>query len=197
MAVDYYSVLKLGRNANPEDVKKAYKRLAMKWHPDKNPVDNKEAEAKFKQLCEAYDVLSDPQKRQIYDLYGQDGLNSGDFDVAPRSDPDDIFAEFFEEPNNNWQRAFKKTCNGAAASGRSHKSSGGKKAAAVESKLVCSLEDLYKGARRKMRISRTVPDNFGSVFLSLSWYLLFFFFYFSWHFGFLLICSLRFEWTTT
>ncbi|KAM5566596.1 hypothetical protein ABKV19_014979 [Rosa sericea] len=151
MAVDYYAVLKLTRNANQEDVKKAYKRLAMKWHPDKNPVDHEEAEAKFKQVCEAYDVLSDPQKRQIYDVYGEEGLNEVEFDVAAppprRSEPDDIFKEFFEE-QNSWQRA-------------SQKSGGGKKVAAVESKLACSLEDLYKGARRKMRISRTVPDNFG------------------------------------
>ncbi|XP_061991587.1 uncharacterized protein LOC133709754 [Rosa rugosa] len=164
MAVDYYAVLKLTRNANQEDVKKAYKRLAMKWHPDKNPVDHKEAEAKFKQVCEAYDVLSDPQKRQIYDVYGEEGLNDEvEFDVAPppprRSEPDDIFNEFFED-RNSWQRAFKKTCNGGG-SGRSQKSGGGKMVAAVESKLACSLEDLYKGARRKMRISRTVPDNFG------------------------------------
>ncbi|KAL6187395.1 hypothetical protein ACLB2K_038794 [Fragaria x ananassa] len=141
MAVDYYAVLKLTRTANQEDLKKAYKRLAMKWHPDKNPADNKEAEAKFKQVCQAYDVLSDPQKRQIYDVYGEEGLNE-----------------------NSWQRAFKKTCNGGGGgggSGRSQKSGGGKKVAAVESKLVCSLEDLYKGARRKMKISRTVPDDFG------------------------------------
>ncbi|XP_004300634.1 PREDICTED: dnaJ homolog subfamily B member 1-like [Fragaria vesca subsp. vesca] len=170
MAVDYYAVLKLTRTANQEDVKKAYKRLAMKWHPDKNPADNKEAEAKFKQVCQAYDVLSDPQKRQIYDVYGEEGLNEVEFDAAEtrppprRADPDDILlGEFFEE-QNSWQRAFKKTCNGGGGgggSGRSQKSGGGKKVAAVESKLVCSLEDLYKGARRKMKISRTVPDDFG------------------------------------
>ncbi|KAL0336292.1 UNVERIFIED_CONTAM: DnaJsubfamily B member 6 [Sesamum radiatum] len=79
MGVDYYNILKVSRNATEEDLKKSYKRLAMKWHPDKNAVNTKEAEAKFKQISEAYDVLSDPQKRQIYDLYGEEGLKSGLF----------------------------------------------------------------------------------------------------------------------
>ncbi|KAL3577723.1 hypothetical protein D5086_019227 [Populus alba] len=106
MGVDYYNILKLNRNATEEDMKKAYKRLAMKWHPDKNPVNKKEAEAKFKLISEAYDVLSDPNKRQIYDLYGEEGLKSFDqipppttnvgasFRFNPR-DAEDIFAEFF------------------------------------------------------------------------------------------------------
>ncbi|KAL3582812.1 hypothetical protein D5086_017144 [Populus alba] len=106
MGFDYYNVLKLNRSATEDDMKKAYKRLAMKWHPDKNPVNKKEAEAKFKLISEAYDVLSDPNKRQIYDLYGEEGLKSFDqapppstnvgasFKFNPR-DADDIFSEFF------------------------------------------------------------------------------------------------------
>ncbi|KAG8496741.1 hypothetical protein CXB51_007914 [Gossypium anomalum] len=80
MGVDYYNILKVNRHANEEDLKKAYKRLAMIWHPDKNPSYKRpEAEAKFKLLSEAYDVLSDPMKRQIYDLYGEEALKSGQF----------------------------------------------------------------------------------------------------------------------
>jgi DnaJ family protein B protein 4 len=63
----------VNQNANKKDLKKAYKRQAMKWHPDKNPASKREAEAKFKQISEAYDMLSDPQKRQIYDVYGEEG----------------------------------------------------------------------------------------------------------------------------
>ncbi|KAL3571000.1 hypothetical protein D5086_028249 [Populus alba] len=78
MGVDYYNILKVNRNASEDDLRKSYKRLAMIWHPDKNPTAKRtEAEAKFKQISEAYDVLSDPQKRQIYDLYGEEGLKSG------------------------------------------------------------------------------------------------------------------------
>ncbi|KAL0675927.1 hypothetical protein Bca4012_003908 [Brassica carinata] len=76
MGVDYYKVLQVDRSAKDDDLKKAYRKLAMKWHPDKNPNTKKEAEAKFKQISEAYDVLSDPQKRAIYDQYGEEGLNS-------------------------------------------------------------------------------------------------------------------------
>ncbi|KAK6160040.1 hypothetical protein DH2020_003421 [Rehmannia glutinosa] len=157
MGVDYYNILNVSRNASEEDVKKSYKRLAMKWHPDKNAVNTKEAEAKFKQISEAYDVLSDPQKRQIYDLYGEEGLMSGfypppsskekGFKFSPR-DAEDIFEEFF----------------GGLDVGKEKSNGGGrrlKKAAAMETKLPCSLEELYKGSRRKMKISRTVLDESG------------------------------------
>lgn len=73
--VDYYSVLQLDRNASQADVKKAYKKLARKWHPDKNPNCQEEATKKFKELSEAYQVLSDEKKRKIYDVRGKDGLN--------------------------------------------------------------------------------------------------------------------------
>lgn len=145
MGVDYYNVLKVERNASDEELKKAYKRRAMKWHPDKNPTTNKkEAEVKFNQISEAYDVLSDPQKRQIYDRYGEEALKASQFD-EPKPKPDsafkfnpDIFAELFG--------------NGAPTV---------RKAAAVEKKLFCSLEELYTGAKRKVRISRIVSDASG------------------------------------
>ncbi|KAJ6651018.1 hypothetical protein lerEdw1_001181, partial [Lerista edwardsae] len=72
--VDYYEALEVPRNATPDDIKKAYRKKALKWHPDKNP-DNKEyAEQKFKEIAEAYEVLSDKSKREIYDRYGKQGL---------------------------------------------------------------------------------------------------------------------------
>ncbi|KAJ7953735.1 DnaJ subfamily B member like [Quillaja saponaria] len=133
-AVDYYKILKVNKNATDEELKKAYKRLAMKWHPDKShqhPIKKDEAEAKFKQISEAYDVLSDPQKRRIYDLYGNSGLNS-----------EWVFKEKGNEEIVNQKNV---------------------KPPAIESKLVCSLEELYKGCRKKLRISRTVPDDSGQV----------------------------------
>jgi DnaJ family protein B protein 4 len=207
MGFDYYNVLKLNRNATEDDMKKAYKRLAMKWHPDKNPVNKKEAEAKFKLISEAYDVLSDPNKRQIYDLYGEEGLKSFDqapppntnvgasFKFNPR-DADDIFSEFFGSGGS-----------GGVGKGyfrnNNHNSYGAevnRKAAPVESKLLCTLEELYKGTRRKMRISRSVPDDFGLappllffsflfcsfsafIFIYLSLIYAFFYYYFYFHFS--------------
>ncbi|XP_059251984.1 dnaJ homolog subfamily B member 6 isoform X2 [Mustela nigripes] len=102
--VDYYEVLGVQRHASAEDIKKAYRKLALKWHPDKNPENKEEAERKFKQVAEAYEVLSDAKKRDIYDRYGKEGLNGGgggihfdnpfEFGFTFRN-PDDVFREFF------------------------------------------------------------------------------------------------------
>lgn len=105
---DFYKVLGVSRSAKPEEIKKAYRRLARKHHPDVNPGD-KAAEEKFKQISEAFDVLSDPKKRQIYDKYGAyseqftepagqgSGLNFGGFDFSSFSTDGlkDIFADLF------------------------------------------------------------------------------------------------------
>jgi len=71
---DYYKVLEISKSATQVDVKKAYRKLALKWHPDKNPDKKEEAEKKFKEISEAYEVLSDEKKRKIYDQFGKDGL---------------------------------------------------------------------------------------------------------------------------
>lgn len=126
-AGDYYKILKVKRDATDEEVKRAYRSLAMKWHPDKNledPLRKEESEAKFKQVAEAYNVLSDPKKRQIYDLYGHYPLNS--------------------------QRFSKEQGYGIM-----------KEAGVVESSLTCTLLELYKGCKKKLKVSRTVPDEFG------------------------------------
>ena len=73
---DYYEVLGVAKGADDATMKKAYRKLAMKFHPDRNPGDAK-AEASFKEAKEAYEVLGDPQKRQVYDQYGHAGLEQG------------------------------------------------------------------------------------------------------------------------
>jgi molecular chaperone DnaJ len=75
MKKDYYEILGVSRNASSEEIKKAYRNLAKKWHPDMNPDNKKEAEEKFKEISEAYEVLMDPQKRQLYDNYGHEGVS--------------------------------------------------------------------------------------------------------------------------
>ncbi|MBO7247250.1 MAG: DnaJ domain-containing protein, partial [Bacteroidaceae bacterium] len=72
---DYYEVLGVAKNATADEIKKAYKKKAIQYHPDRNP-DNKEAEEKFKEAAEAYGVLSDPDKRSKYDQFGFEGLNA-------------------------------------------------------------------------------------------------------------------------
>ncbi|KAK9092709.1 hypothetical protein Syun_027620 [Stephania yunnanensis] len=202
MGVDYYNILQVDRNAKDEDIKKAYRKLAMKWHPDKNPNDKKYAEAKFKEVSEAYEVLSDPQKRAIYDQYGEEGLkgqvpppgsegtphdgatffqNGGTtaFRFNPRQ-ADDIFAEFF-----GFSSPFERMGGGGGGGGRrkmggSRFQSGGlfgddifssfgevpvnqtpRKSPPVETTVPCSLEELYRGATKKMKISREIADISG------------------------------------
>ncbi|XP_028611470.1 dnaJ homolog subfamily B member 6-like [Grammomys surdaster] len=103
--VDYYEVLGLQRHASPEDIKKAYRKQALKWHPDKNPETKEAAERKFKQVAEAYEVLSDTKKQDIYDKYCKEGLNGGGGGGGSHFDspfefgftfwnPDDVFREF-------------------------------------------------------------------------------------------------------
>ncbi|HEX4707001.1 MAG TPA: molecular chaperone DnaJ [Candidatus Udaeobacter sp.] len=93
---DYYDVLGVGRNATEEEVKRAYRKLAVKFHPDKNP-DDPQAEEKFKELGEAYDVLMDPQKRAAYDRFGHAAFaqGGGGFGGATFHDPFEIFREVF------------------------------------------------------------------------------------------------------
>ncbi|XVE76555.1 hypothetical protein DITRI_Ditri12bG0182700 [Diplodiscus trichospermus] len=193
MGVDYYKILQVDRNAKDEDLKKAYRKLAMKWHPDKNPNNKKEAEAKFKQISEAYDVLSDPQKRAVYDQYGEEGLkgqmpppgaggfHGGDggptmFGFNTRS-PDDIFSEFFgfSSPfggmgDMGGSRAgasgfprgmFGEDIFGSFRGGAGEGSTMHRKGPPIERTLPCSLEDLYKGTTKKMKISRDVTDSIG------------------------------------
>src|SRR3954468_14552776 len=100
---DYYEILGLQRGASPEDAKKAYRKLAVQFHPDKNPGDKK-AEERFKELSEAYEVLSDPQKRQMYDQFGHaagaggagGGQGFGGFEgFAGGASINDIFGDIF------------------------------------------------------------------------------------------------------
>jgi len=88
---DYYEVLGASRSASVDDIKKAYRKLAMKNHPDRNPGD-KEAEERFKEATEAYEVLGDPEKRKIYDRYGHEGLQSSGY--SGPGNYEDIFASF-------------------------------------------------------------------------------------------------------
>ena len=90
---DYYEVLGVAKNATEEEIKKAYKRLAIKYHPDRNP-DNKEAEEKFKEAAEAYEVLHDKEKRAKYDQFGHEGLNGAAGFNGQGMNMEDIFSMF-------------------------------------------------------------------------------------------------------
>lgn len=90
---DYYEVLSVERTADDETIKRSYRKLAMKYHPDRNPGDT-EAEARFKEAAEAYEVLSDAERRQRYDRFGHEGLRGTPGHDFSRMDPNDIFSMF-------------------------------------------------------------------------------------------------------
>jgi len=96
MTESYYNILGIEKNASIDKIKKAYKKLVVKWHPDKNPNNIEEATAKFKEIQEAYEVLKDPKKRQIYDTYGKDGLNNNGLNNNG-FDMNDIFGHIFKQ----------------------------------------------------------------------------------------------------
>jgi len=133
----FYDVLEVSPDANEETIKKAYRKMAVKYHPDKNKSNPAMAE-KFKEVSSAYEVLSDSEKRKIYDNYGEEGLKGGGFSSASA---EDIFSRFFG--------GF-----GGFGGGRQH--SGPKRAEDTVFKLRVSLKDLYNGKVKKLKISRNV-----------------------------------------
>eukprot|EP00929_Paragymnodinium_shiwhaense_P115261 TRINITY_DN84009_c0_g1_i1.p1 TRINITY_DN84009_c0_g1~~TRINITY_DN84009_c0_g1_i1.p1 ORF type:complete len:367 (-),score=84.18 TRINITY_DN84009_c0_g1_i1:287-1300(-) len=114
MGKDYYKLLGVSRDAEEKTIKNAYRKAALKWHPDKNQDKKELAEEKFKEIAEAWDVLGDPQKRAIYDQYGEEGLKGGPappdksadgphnnvpggFQYEFRGDPNEMFSRFFKD----------------------------------------------------------------------------------------------------
>uniref|UniRef100_A0A803PR54 DnaJ-like protein n=1 Tax=Cannabis sativa TaxID=3483 RepID=A0A803PR54_CANSA len=131
----YYEVLGVSKNATPEELKKAYRKAAIKNHPDKGGDPEK-----FKELAQAYEVLNDPEKREIYDQYGEDALKEGMSGGGPSHNPFDIFESFFG--------------GGAFGGGSSSRGRRQKQGEDVVHTLKVSLEDLYNGASKKLSLSR-------------------------------------------
>ncbi len=146
---DYYEVLGVSRNATEQEMKKAYRALAVKYHPDRNPGD-KESEEKFKEAAEAYDVLSNPEKRKRYDAYGHAGMGgaSSQGGFAGGMSMDDIFSQFgdiFGDSGNPFESFF-----GGGRSSRRNQGSN------VRIKLRMTLEEMAKGAEKKIKYQKKV-----------------------------------------
>jgi len=215
MGKDYYEILGVPRNADDDALKKAYRKQALKWHPDRNPNNKELATKKFKELAEAYEVLSDKNKRAIYDQFGEEGLKGGaagggagaqgfpggtfTFTSSPGgfnfgsggfqpSDANDIFSKFFKNfsfggGNVNTDFNFMDMDDGFSgrSSGGSMPNMGGfsnfsnmfggngmngmnvnmnmngmnQPENVVTRKLPCTLSELYNGATKKLKITRT------------------------------------------
>jgi len=143
---DYYEVLGVNKDASADEIKRAYRRLAMKYHPDKNP-DNKDAEARFKECAEAYEVLSDADKRRQYDQFGHDGLRGAGMHDFSRMNVDDIFSMF----------GLDDLFGGMFGGGRGRRAagrSGPSRGYDLETNVELTLEDIAAGAEKTIEFSR-------------------------------------------
>ena len=155
---DYYEVLGVGKNANADEIKKAYRKAAIKYHPDKNPGD-KEAEEKFKEAAEAYDVLSNPDKRARYDQFGHAGMSGaagagggfGGFSGGGFS-MEDIFSQFGDIFGGHFSGGF----SGFSGSGRGQRSQRVNKGSDLRVRVKLTLAEIAKGTTKKLKISKLV-----------------------------------------
>src|SRR5690606_24704721 len=139
---DYYEVLGVARDAGEDELKSAYRKLALKYHPDRNP-NNPEAEAKFKEAAEAYSVLSDPEKRRRYDQFGHGGVEEGAF-TGGFSNVEDIFAAFGDRFGNAGGGFFDQFF------GRGR----GRKGTSLRVDLQLTLEEVASGVKKTLEITR-------------------------------------------
>lgn len=150
---DYYEVLGLSKSASQQEIKKAYRKLAIKYHPDKNP-DNKEAEEKFKEAAEAYEILSDEDKRARYDRYGHAGVsgNAGGGFSGSGMTMEDIFRQFgdiFGDGGSPFDSFF-------GGGGRGQQSARGQRGSNLRIKVALSLEEIAKGVTKKIKVKKHV-----------------------------------------
>ncbi len=139
---DYYELLQVPPNATQEEIKTAYRQMALRYHPDRNPG-NREAEEKFKQISEAYQVLSDPEKRQLYDLYGKEGLV--DVDLGGFGGFEDIFQGF----GDIFEDFF-------GFSRRGHRARQPSPGADIRHRVTLTLEEVITGVETDLELTRRV-----------------------------------------
>lgn len=147
---DYYEVLEVDRNANEADIKKAYRKLALKYHPDKNPDDHT-AEDKFKEAAEAYEVLSNADKKAKYDRYGHAGLGgaSGGGNYGGGMSMDDIFSQF----GDIFGGAFGSFGGSGGSSSRGRRVNKGSN---LRVKVKMNLQEIATGVEKKIKVSKYV-----------------------------------------
>lgn len=141
---DYYEVLGVSKNADEAEIKKAYRKLALKYHPDKNPGDAS-AEDKFKEAAEAYEVLSDPQKRAQYDRFGHAGMGSSGFGGGMNMD--DIFSQFGDIFGGAFGGSFGGSRGGGSRTVRGTN---------LRVKMKLTLEEIAEGVKKKIKVNKLV-----------------------------------------
>ena len=146
---DYYEVLGVGRNASTEEIKKAYRKLALQYHPDRNPG-NKDAEEQFKEAAEAYEVLGDAQKRQRYDQFGHEGMRGTDF--RPFTDVNDIFSTFGDIFGGGFGGSIFDEMFGTQT--RQRRGSSTSPGSDLKIRLKMTLEEISTGVEKKLKIKK-------------------------------------------
>jgi molecular chaperone DnaJ len=150
---DYYETLGIDRSATPEEIKKAYQRLAVQYHPDKNPGD-KQAEERFKDVSEAYQVLSDAQKRVQYDRFGHEGVQGG-YAGTQGADPLEVFREFMSGRGfGGIEDIFDAFMGGGFQSRRGPARE--RRGEDLQLNLKLTLEEIARGVEKKVRLARMV-----------------------------------------
>ena len=148
---DYYDILGVPKNAEADAIKKAYRKVALKYHPDRNP-DNKEAEEKFKEAAEAYEVLSDGDKRARYDRYGHAGVSGNGGFSGGTMNMEDIFEHFgdiFGDAGSPFESFF--------GGGRSRSAQRGKRGSNLRIKVGLTLEEIATGISKKIKVKKQNP----------------------------------------
>lgn len=148
---DYYEVLGVSRTADPKEIKSSYRKLAMKYHPDRNQGDE-DAEARFKEAAEAYEVLSDEQKRQLYDRGGFDGLKNSGF-AGGNADLGDIFSQFGDIFSDLFGGGF----GGGFGFGGGARGPRPSVGADIRYDLQITLEEAFTGLTKEIEVPRTHP----------------------------------------
>jgi molecular chaperone DnaJ len=154
---DYYEILGVSKSASADEIKKAYRKVAMQYHPDRNPGD-KAAEEKFKEAAEAYEVLSDADKRAQYDRYGHAGMGNGGrgFGGAQNMNMDDIFSQFGDIFGDDIFGSF---FGGQAGGRRGGQRTRGVRGSNLRVKLKLNYEEIAKGVTKSIKVKKYVTCN--------------------------------------
>lgn len=145
---DYYEILGVNKGATPEEIKKAYRKVAIQFHPDKNPG-NKEAEEKFKEAAEAYEVLSDAEKKAQYDRFGHARQGNGGFSGGHNMNMEDIFSQFGDIFGGGGGSPFDSFFGGGGGSRQ-------RKGSNLRIKLKLTLDEIANGVEKKIKVNRLV-----------------------------------------
>ncbi|MCW3081431.1 molecular chaperone DnaJ [Segetibacter sp.] len=156
---DYYEVLGVGRSAGADEIKKAYRKVAMQYHPDRNPGDN-EAEEKFKEAAEAYEVLSDAEKKAKYDRFGHQAFapGSGGFGGGHASNMQDIFSQFGDIFGEDIFGDFFGGQGGGRSRGGGRRATG-QRGSNLRVKLKLNFEEISKGVTKNIKVKKYVSCN--------------------------------------